>query len=1025
MKWLESIPYPYVIACLTTVLLSSLFIVVQDSPSTQIQSSNQAPTNAQMQLISQELTQFNQLVDTTDNDPKKTFAIWKASRANLSHNSLSEYFIHQNTLTIAASDNQDDIGKALPNTIESTHFLSSVKGSTPYIHQDEYHLFGAISLCVSSADCYYYLQIRNLPSNVITQSNFIYIGNWVLIGLALILLNIAYLKFRMRTLKSVLATHFEQTPGFSLISIRDDITLLTQSIVNKAAASDAPQSDNSEHMDNLSAQLQSQFSRLSAIINTVVDGIITIDNEGIVETFNPAAERIFGYKADQVIGQNVKMLMPSPYQNEHDSYIDNYLTTGEAKVIGLGREVLGQKADGALFPMELSVSEMSVDGQRMFTGIVRDISEIAEQKSLLNDQVARIKAIIETVIDGIITIDEKGIIDSFNPAAEKIFGYKEPEVVGKNIKMLMPAPYQQEHDQYLVNYITSGDKKVIGSGREVLGQRKDGAIFSMSLAVSEMNVNGQRMFTGIVRDISDIVEQKALLNDQVARIKAIIETVIDGIITINEKGIIDSFNPAAEKIFGYKEQEVIGKNIKMLMPAPYQQEHDQYLVNYMTSGIKKVIGSGREVLGQRKDGSVFSMSLAVSEMLVGDKRMFTGIVRDITEQKKYEAALTQYRLDLEEQVQQRTSELESATKQAQSASKAKSKFLSRMSHELRTPLNAIIGFTQLLEEEDLSESQIDSLKEISTAGKDLTLMVNEILQVASVQTGSLSLSIEEVLLNENLKESINQLLPAAHQKHISISFDESTQYYVKADYSKLKQVITNLIDNAIRYSDNNTQVTIALKKDRDSVCTHIKDTGSGISSEKLANIFEPFERGADEYSGEQGIGIGLTIAKEFIEAMDGQIDVHSSEGKGTTVTFTLPLARIEDVHQSNQHTVLYIEDNATNRKLMKRLISRFDNIVYHEAIDGISGIEAAKKLKPSLILLDINLPDISGYEVFEKLKQYESTKNIAVVGVSANAMSTDQDKARDLGFSDYLTKPIELDALTDLFECMFKKHTNS
>ncbi|NOU50503.1 PAS domain S-box protein [Pseudoalteromonas sp. JBTF-M23] len=897
MKWLEAIPYPYVIAFLTTALLSSLFIVVQDAPDTQILSNNQTPKNEQIHLLTQELIQFNQLVDTTKNDPKQIFAIWKAGRANLDHNNLSEYFIYQNTLTIAASDNQKDIGNTLPNTLEDTHFLSSVEHNSPYIHQDKHHLFGAISLCVSAADCYYYLQIRNLPSEVITHSNFIYIGNWLLIGLALILLNIAYLKFRMRTLKSALATHFEQPPGFSLISTRDDITLITQSIVNKSAASDATQSDDSEHMDNLSAQLQSQFSRLSAIINTVVDGIITIDSEGTVETFNPAAERMFGYKADQVIGQNVKMLMPAPYQQEHDSYIDNYLTTGEAKVIGSGREVLGQKADGALFPMALSISEMSVDGQRMFTGIVRDISEIAEHKSQLSDHVARIKAIIETVIDGIITI--------------------------------------------------------------------------------------------------------------------------------NEKGIIDSFNPAAEKIFGYNEQEVIGKNIKMLMPAPYQQEHDQYLVNYMTSGIKKVIGSGREVLGQRKDGSVFSMSLAVSEMLVGDTKMFTGIVRDITEQKKYETALTQYRIDLEKQVQQRTNELESATKLAQAASIAKSKFLSRMSHELRTPLNAIIGFTQLLEEEDLSESQIDSLKEISTAGKDLTLMVNEILQVASVQTGALSLNIEEVLLNESLKESINQLLPAANQKHISISFDETAQYYVKGDYSKLKQVITNLIDNAIRYSDENTQITITLTQDHDSVCTHIKDTGSGLSSEKLANMFEPFERGADEYSGQQGIGIGLTIAKEFIEAMDGKIDVQSADGQGTTVTFILPLARIEDTRQSNQLTVLYIEDNVTNRKLMKRLISRFDNIIYHEAIDGVSGIEAAKKLKPNLILLDINLPDISGYEVFSMLKKCQSTQNIAVVGVSANAMSTDQDKARNLGFSDYLTKPIELDVLTNLFECIFKQQSDN
>ncbi|BBN83823.1 hypothetical protein PA25_38080 [Pseudoalteromonas sp. A25] len=1018
MKWFESIPYPYVIAVISSTLLCTLFIVVQNSPLAQ--TSEPSTKEAQISLIQKELNHFKQLVAAQHSDPKHTFIIWQTARTEQTQSKVTEYLLPQELLINAYEQPPKE---PIVNEPIQLDYLTELTHLTPHIHQTKQHLVGTLNFCNLQAQCYYYLQVRRIPLPQASGSHLIYVGNWLLITISLILLIIAYLKFRMRNLKKAVSKHFDKPPGFSLISVRDDIFHITESIINNKKSTNKTNTTTQEssQMDDLSAQLQSQFSRLSAVINTVIDGIITIDSSGIVETFNPAAERIFGYKAEQVIGQNVKMLMPDPYQGEHDSYINNYLTTGDAKVIGSGREVLGQKADGALFPMELSISEMSVDGQRMFTGIVRDISDIAEQKSLLNDQVSRIKAIIETVIDGIIAINEKGIIDSFNPAAEKIFGYKESEVIGKNIKMLMPAPYQQEHDQYLVNYITSGEKKVIGSGREVLGKRKDGSVFSMSLAVSEMNVNGQRMFTGIVRDISDIVEQKSLLNDQVARIKAIIETVIDGIITINEKGIVDSFNPAAEKIFGYKEGEVIGHNIKMLMPSPYQQEHDQYLVNYMTTGIKKVIGSGREVLGRRKDGSVFSMSLAVSEMLVGDKKMFTGIVRDITEQKKYETALTQYRLDLEEQVQQRTSELEAATIQAQSANRAKSKFLSRMSHELRTPLNAIIGFTQLLEEEDLTDNQADSLKEISTAGKDLTLMVNEILQIASIETGDVSLSIEEVLLNESLQDSISQLLPAANRKHISISFDEKHQYYVKGDYSKLKQVITNIIDNAIRYSDENAQITIKLDKMHDCIHTRIKDTGKGISSDRLKNIFEPFERGVDEYSAEQGIGIGLTIAKEFIEAMNGEISINSIEGEGTTVTFTIPLAREEVPNENDVHTVLYIEDNATNRKLMTRLIKRFENINYHEAIDGLSGVAAAKKLTPSLILLDINLPDISGYEVFEKLKQDECTKNIAIVGISANAMATDKEKAKDLGFSDYITKPIELNELTTLFSSLFDK----
>ncbi len=648
-------------------------------------------------------------------------------------------------------------------------------------------------------------------------------------------------------------------------------------------------------------------------------------------------------------------------------------------------------------------------------------SELNQKDQLsvqLQSQYSRLSAIINTVIDGVITIDKHGIVETFNPAAERIFGYRANEVIGNNVKMLMPTPYQDEHDDYITNYLDTGNAKVIGSGREVLGQKADGALFPLELSVSEMNVDGERMFTGIVRDISEIAEHKSLLSDQVSRIQAIIETVIDGIITIDENGIVDSFNPAAEKIFGYSEQEVIGQNIKMLMPDPYHQEHDSYLSNYKRSGIKKVIGSGREVLGQRKDGSVFPLSLSISEMNVDNRKMFTGIVRDITEQKKYETALSQYRSDLEEQVKRRTAEFEMASKQAQAASSAKSKFLSRMSHELRTPLNAIIGFTQILQDETLTPAQQDSLTEISKAGKDLMAMVNEILQIATIQTGNLAMSKEEVLVNENIQEAINQLMPQAQSKNLTITFEQATQAFVSADYTKLKQVISNILDNAINFSHEGGNINLSLYTIDEQAHVRIQDFGVGMSEDKLASIFEPFERGPDAYSGEEGIGIGLTIANEFIQAMDGAISVESTEGRGTKFTVVLPLLREADDTSSQTCSILYIEDNVTNRKLMKRLINRFDDIEYFEAVDGASGIDAAKRIIPRVILLDINLPDMSGYDVFNLLKNNDKTKNIPVVAVSANAMTADKEQAAELGFTDYITKPIEVGELKSILETL-------
>jgi len=260
------------------------------------------------------------------------------------------------------------------------------------------------------------------------------------------------------------------------------------------------------------------LSRTKAIVETIVDGVITISDRGLIETVNPAVEKIFGYRLDELSGQNVSMLMPNPYQREHDSYLSNYLSTGEKKIIGIGREVTGRRKDGSTFPLELAISEMEVNGQRMFTGIVRDISLRKATEEKLRELLTRTKAILDTIVDGVITISDRGCIETVNPAAEKIFGYRLDELSGKNVSMLMPDPYRHEHDQYLKNYLHTGEKKIIGIGREVTGLRKDGTTFPLELAISEMEVNGQRMFTGIVRDISERKETEEKLREAMRRV---------------------------------------------------------------------------------------------------------------------------------------------------------------------------------------------------------------------------------------------------------------------------------------------------------------------------------------------------------------------------------------------------------------------------------------------------------------------------------------------------------------------------
>lgn len=255
---------------------------------------------------------------------------------------------------------------------------------------------------------------------------------------------------------------------------------------------------------------------LDAIFRSAVDGIIVIDARGRIEAFNPAAERLFGYAAAEAIGRNVNLLMPSPYHAEHDTYVSRYLATGEPRIIGVGREVTGKRKDGTTFPVHLSVGEAEVDGQRRFTGILHDLSERVKLEEQLRASEERWRAVIESAVDGIVVIDARGTIEAINPAAVRLFGYEERETIGRNVSMLMPAPYHGEHDSYLARYASTGDRKIIGTGREVTGRRRDGTTFPLHLSVGETVSKGHRRFTGILHDLSSRVALEEQLRERSA-----------------------------------------------------------------------------------------------------------------------------------------------------------------------------------------------------------------------------------------------------------------------------------------------------------------------------------------------------------------------------------------------------------------------------------------------------------------------------------------------------------------------------
>jgi PAS domain S-box-containing protein len=394
--------------------------------------------------------------------------------------------------------------------------------------------------------------------------------------------------------------------------------------------------DITERKRNEQALIESE-TRANAVLNHAIEGIITIDEQGTIKSFNPAAETLFGYKPSEVLGKNVKLLMPEPFQSEHDQYLKNYISSGVSKIIGIGREVIGLRKDGSTFPLDLGISEMYLGETRMFTGIVRDMTERKKTEQALRESEIRANVVLNHALEGFVTIDEKGTIEAFNPAAEKLFGYTSAEILGENVTRLIPENFRQAHEQGLNNYLETGISKVIGIGAEVVGLRKDGSTFPLELGISEMYLGETRKFTGIIRDITERKKAEQALKESETRANEVLNHALEGIITIDEQGMIASFNPAAEHLFGYKPKEVLGTNIKFLMPEPYQSEHDQYIKKYLETGVSKIIGIRREAVGLRKDGSTFPLDLGISEMYLGETRRFMGIIRDISDLKQGEA----------------------------------------------------------------------------------------------------------------------------------------------------------------------------------------------------------------------------------------------------------------------------------------------------------------------------------------------------------------------------------------------------
>ncbi len=738
--------------------------------------------------------------------------------------------------------------------------------------------------------------------------------------------------------------------------------------------------------------------------------IFTVDPRGKVASWNSGAEHVFGHAESEILGQDVEVLFTPEDRANGVPASERAIASARGRAAD---ERWHLRRDGSRFFASGVMSPIfdEASGLCGFTKVARDMTERNRAEAAVREAAVRLEAIVDTAVDGIVTLDEGGVVESMNPAAERIFGYDRAEVIGRGFGLLMPGPESDEYDGGLASYLKSGEPPIIGTIREVHGRRRDGSIFPMELAVSESRLGDRRIFTGILRDITEykraVAERTRLLGELEAE-RALLNTLLDnapiGFGFFDRDLRYVRLNPALAEFNGMPVEAHLGRPLGEVVPRISPEILDAF---------RRVLDRGDRLINRefraetpRDPGRprYWLCSFYPVETPDGSVLGAGAVVADIDDRKRMEEALKE-------------------------ADQRKDQFLAMLAHELRNPLAPISNAVQIMKVQGLSGPNFDwSVKVIEDQVRHMTRMVDDLLDVSRITRGKVVLQVEPTDLESVVTLAVEASRPliedCGHRLAVELP---DRPVPLEVDPARMAQVLSNLLNNAAKYTDEGGRITLTAERAGREVVFRVCDNGTGIAPELLPHIFDMFTQADQTLSRSRGgLGIGLTLVRSLVEMHGGRVTV-ASAGVGLGSEFTVYLPAIDDpagvpadgddaliapidLSTRPRRRILVVDDNRSNANSLGVLLRALGQDV-EMAYDGPTALELIRRRHPDLVLLDIGLPGMDGYEVARRCRQEEALRRVVLVAMTGYGKEEDRRRSQEAGFNAHLVKPVNLEDL--------------